>query len=395
MQFRKRIIGVLVLVTAMAFTAGSAAAQSHRSAITLNGGGSVHGDLGPFPSTPAQFEPGWITGLQLEHWVGAGRLGLRLGMLWTKREIDQAGPSMYNVFAAGTDLLFRIRPPEAGNTFAPFLGLGAGATHYAGVDSTGTLLDGTYGDPVYRAHITPSVGADFFASGRSGLRLEVGDQIILPSIGRSPPSSGLPMVHNMVVTLGFQVRTGSLGSAPWVTAAEPVPAEPAQGGPGSRTDELSRSELEARLAEKERQVARLQARLDSLERRLAGGDSPRPRRSAEAAPEPEPEPTPEAGDADARFTVQVGSFVEAATADRWIQRLQERGLPVWRSDTEIEGERVSRVRVGALTTESDAHSLADILKRDYGWPAWVDEVRDDETVPADAVRRTSAVLHRE
>ncbi|MFO7894927.1 MAG: SPOR domain-containing protein [Longimicrobiales bacterium] len=392
MHFTKRIINVLVLVTAVAFTAGSAAAQSHRSAFTLNGGGSVHGDLGPFPTTPAQFEPGWITGLQLERWLGSGRLGLRLGTLWTQREIDQAGPSMYNVFAAGADLLFRIRPSEAGNAFAPFLGLGAGAIHYAGVASTGTLLDGAYGDPVYRAYVTPSLGADFFASGRSGLRLEVGDQIVLPSIGRSPPSSGLPMVHNMVVTLGFQVRTGSLGSAPRVTTAEPATAEPAQGGPGGRTDELSRSELEARLAEKERQVARLQTRIDSLERRLAGADSPRPRPSGE--PAPAPAPTTEAGDADARFTVQVGSFVEAATADRWVQRLRERGFPVWRSDTEIEGERVSRVRVGALATESEAHTLADLLKRDYGWPVWVDGVRDDEAVPADAVRRTRAVLYR-
>ncbi len=384
----------LATATLIAALAVPAAAQSHRGAITLTGGGSVHGDLGPFPTVPAQFQPGWITGLQLERWLGSGRVGLRLGGLWTQRNLDESGASMYNVFSAETDVLIRLRQARTGNAFVPYVGLGAGATHYAGVGSAGTLVDGLYGDPVYRAHVTAALGTDLLASHRTGLRLEVGDQIVLPSIGRSPEAEGLPMVHNLVVTLGFQLRMGRLAGS-GMADAEPAPsAERAAGSASPRSEgpdeaAATRDELRARLAAKDREIARLRARIDSLEP-AAGAPAP----AAEPAAEQAAEPMRPAGDAEARYTVQLGSFVEVATADRWVERLEARGLPVWRADTEVQGQRVSRVRVGALPTEAEAHTLADALDRDYGWPVWVDRIGDGEPIPAGAVQRTRDVLYR-
>lgn len=395
MNARNRTPHVFALIAAILVAAtlvpAPAVAQSHRGAITLTGGGSLPGDLGPYPNVSAQFQAGWLTGLQLERWLGTGRLGLRLDGAWTQRELDQAGASMYNVFAAQTDLLFRLRRPRAENVFVPYVGLGLGATYYAGVASAGTLLGGLYGDPVIRGHVTPALGVDLFASRRSGIRFEVGDQIILPSIGQSPAADGtLPMVHNLVVTLGFQVRTGSLDHSRMAAETDPAPqAEPA---PASDADRPSRDELAQRLAAKEREVARLQARVDSLERALQDGPTETVEPAPTAMAEPAPAPTPT--DGEARFTVQVGSFVEAATADRWVARLHDRGFPVWRSDTVVQGEPVSRVRVGALATESEARTLADALDREYGWPVWVDQIRDSEPVPANAVQRTRDVLYR-
>ncbi len=389
------VLALLLAATLMAaLSAAPTAAQSHRGAITLTGGGSMPGDLGPYPSSPAQFQPGWLTGLQLERWLGSGRLGLRFDGMWTQRELDEAGASMYNVFAAQTDLLFRFRRPRAGNAFVPYFGLGLGATYFEGVASTGTLLGGLYGDPVIRAHFTPALGVDLFASRRSGIRFEVGDQIILPSVGQSPPASGLPMVHNLVVTLGFQMRTGSLDNRMADEAPMPRPAvADAPASESEAADAPTREELAQRLTAREREVARLQARVDSLERALQSGAAGSAM-AAEPAPEPVQAPMPQAADDNARFTVQVGSFIEAATADRWVARLRGRGLPVWRSDTEVQGQKVSRVRVGALATESEARTLADALDREYGWPVWVDQIHDGEPVPANAVTRTRDVLYQ-
>jgi cell division septation protein DedD len=91
--------------------------------------------------------------------------------------------------------------------------------------------------------------------------------------------------------------------------------------------------------------------------------------------------------------VQVGSFVEVATAQRWVERLKRRNLPVWVTAVEIKGQTVNRVRVGALPTESEADGLARALKREYGWPVWVDRVAGGETLPASAVRATRAFLY--
>lgn len=378
-------------VVLAAFVAVPASAQSHRGAIGLTGGGSVHSDLAPGLSESALFQPGWITGLQLERWLGAGRTGLRLNTLWTQRRLDDVDYYNYNVVVAETDVLVRLRRPEASNAFMPFVAVGAGATHYGGVAGTGPLAGGAYGsNPVFRAHVMASLGADLMASRRSGLRLEVADQIVLPSIGLSPGAEGLPRVHNLVVTMALQLRTGSLGNetvrmrpeTPVRAAPEPAPSPtPAADGP-------ARSELEDRLAEKDREIERLRSRIESLEARLAD------RAPADAPSEVVEAEFAAAADAGARFTVQIGSFVESATADRWVNRLQRRGLPVWRSDTEVQGQAVSRVRVGALGSETEARNLADLLKQDYGWPVWVDRIQDAEAVPADAVADTRSVLYR-
>lgn len=324
-----------LLSLALLALATAADAQSNRAGLTLMGGGSIHGDMTP-GLTPTIFEPGWIAGLQAESWFGGGRAGVRLNGLFTQRMLDD-GRGDYNVYMADVDLLVRVLPVRAGRALAPYLALGAGASRYDAVASWPVFAGGVYGsDPVHRAHVLAGLGIDVLSTRGAGLRLEVADQIVLPSVGRSPESSGVPTVHNLVVTAGLQLRVGSLERR--VVMARPEPAPRAE--PAMRT-----------------------------------------------------QPAPRRAEADVLYTVQVEQFVEAATARRWYIRLQERAIPVWLLDTVIRGEPVNRVRVGALRSETEARNLAAALERDYGWRVRVDRVTADEPLPADALEATRAFLH--
>jgi hypothetical protein len=318
-------------LTGVALLASAAAveAQAHRSALTLLGGMSTHGDLTPGLGAETVFETGWIAGVQAERWLGGGRMGLRLNGLVTQRQLE-SGPGDYNVYAVDLDLLARLLSPRPGRSVMPYLALGAGATRYAAVAGSPTLAGGVYGgNPVDRAHVLAGLGFDLLAGRRLGLRLEAADKIVLPSVGESPDGVG-STVHNFVFTAGLQLRMG----APRVREAV------------------------------ERPVTVVTVDDDRVD---AG-------------------PT--------LYTVQLFTFVEAATADRWAALLRERGVPVWQLESVIKGERVSRVRVGALPSEVEARALASALERDYGWAVWVDEVEATERVPADAVARTRIFLDR-
>ncbi len=324
------LLALTLLGMALMVPAGAAEAQSHRSAVTLMGGMSTHGDLTPF-DTETVFETGWIAGLQAERWLGGKRLGLRLNSLFTQRQLESK-PGDYNVYAVDLDLMARLLSPRPGRSVMPYLALGAGATRYAAVSGSPTLAGGAYGgNPVDRAHVLAGFGVDLLAGRRLGLRLEAADKLVLLTVGESPDASGLPTTHNLVFTAGLQLRMG----APRVQEAA------------------------------ERPVTVVTVDDDRT-------DADRP----------------------ALYTVQLFSFVEAATASRWVSLLRERGVPVWQLESVIQGERVSRVRVGALPSEVEARALASALERDYGWAVWVDRVASDEAVPANAVDRTRSFLDR-
>lgn len=322
--------------------------QSHTWAVGLMGGGSVHGNLTPSELEGAEettFEPGWIVGFQAERWLGAGRFGLRLNSQWTQRSLEREGYHKYNVFVADLDLMFRPFPANRLG-LAPYVVLGAGATHYGGVAGTAPLGDGAFGPaPVYRVHALAGAGIDLALSRFFGLRLEAADKVVLPSIGESPETTGLPVVHNLVAVAGVQVLIGQPQRRR--ARVRPAPVEP-----------------EPRPVEPEREPV--------------------------VEPQPEREPAERIG--ETLFTVQLDAYMVASTADRWVERLRGRGLPAWRVDSEISGTQVSVVRTGALPSESEARQLAELVETEFGRSTRVDRIAPDEPVPAAAVVESLRVL---
>lgn len=383
MRRSSAIIALLAIIAVAPLS--PAPAQSYTSALGLTFGGSVHSNLTPGLSNETRFESGWLFGLQYERWLGTGRTGIRFNSLFTQRLLDTSPGGDYNVFMADVGLMVRILPLRTTRVVAPFAYVGLGATHYGSVAGTGPLAGGVYGENVVRPHILASIGADVASSGPVGIRLELGDEIVLPSIGYSPSFSGFPNVHNLVATAAIQYRTGRRAPPAYRPAApapearpapEPGPMTPARDRSGAdepRPDIVMDSlrtvvdSLEAHVAELERHVDSLQARIDEQRRTVA---------------------EVETRDERARYTVQVSAFLDSDRADRLTAELRADGVPTWRWDAMTRSRTFSRVRVGALPTRAAAERLARLLNRQKGLPFWVDRIDPVEDVPAGAVGDT-------
>lgn len=386
--------GIMVAVAACV-GASPSQAQTHTWALGLTGGGSFHNDLTPGLPAPTTFEPGWIVGLQADRWFGSGRVGLRLNTLWTQRQLDRTGYYNYNVFLGDVDVLVRPLPTNS-RGIAPFLVAGVGATHYGGVAGTAPLGDGVYGDPVIRAHTLLGLGADATITRSVGVRLEVADNIVLPSIGQSPDVSGFPNVHNVVATAGLQLLLahsafGRARMRPTPPAREPTaqtePEALEEAAAGPQRDSLVAA-LRTRLAHRGQEIRRLEAEVDSLKGLLEAGEPAR----ATPSPDTAESPTPTPREGVASFTVQLDAYMAAGTADRWVRRLRQLGLPAWRVDSELGGSPVSVVRFGALPTESEARTLAELVEQQFDRTTLVDRIEGDEPVPASAVADSRAYL---
>ncbi|MBW3553647.1 MAG: SPOR domain-containing protein [Gemmatimonadetes bacterium] len=423
---RSLILRGTVALALIALLAVPAAAQSHRAALGLGGGWSQPGDITPGLASSTTLEPGWVAGLQLETWPGSGRVGFRLGGSFMERSLQEDPASRYAGLTADLSLLLRILPAGRGRWVAPYLAVGGGATGYASLEGSAPF-GSVYGDdPVVRALAIAGGGFDLLPSGVIGLRVEAVDRIMLPSIGEGPEAEGLPAVHGPEITAALQIRGGSaarpvyLATAPAprpAPVAAPVAAQPQ--ATESRDAAADRAELDAaraesdqlrtRLGDWQRHVVSLNTRVDSLERALAdaraAAASAGPMGTPVVAATPAVAATPVANPSAVRaaaserhesaagqiFTVQVGAFVEEATARRWEERLRNRSIPVWVTPAQIRGQRVTRVRVGALPTQGEADKLARILAED-GWPVWVARVADGERIPADAVAATRSFI---
>lgn len=180
----------------------------YKSAFGLAVGGSAHGDLTPGIPATTRLEPGWVMGLQYEYWFGRGQIGVRANTLFTQRMLDDPVWSDYNVFKADVDLMVRLLSPDSDRAVAPFAALGVGGTHYGTVAGSAPIASGRYGENVVRAHILASLGLDITTTSSTGLRVEVGDNIVLPALGYAPTVSGFPLVHNLVATIALQWRSG-------------------------------------------------------------------------------------------------------------------------------------------------------------------------------------------
>lgn len=363
--------------------AGPLSGQDHQSAIGLAVGGSMHGDLTPGIDPGVQFKPGWVAGLQAEYWFGEGRLGVRASSLYTQRRLDTDAWAAYNVFMNDVDLMVRLLDPDYRRTYFPFVAVGLGATHYAGVGGTPPLGNGVYGDYPVRLHVLASVGVDVASSATTGLRFEVGDQIVLPSVGYSPDFKGLPNVHNLVATAVVQLRMGRLVGRSVRQPVRPAPVVQETPRPEPRQEQAAErdtamAELQSRVTSLNREITRLELWIEELQDRLDR--------------EPAPVAVPDEG--VAVYTVQVGAFLDPDRADQLVERVRSYGIPVWRYDAVARGMTFSRVRAGAAVSEAQAERLAALIQRQQGLPVWVDEIDPGETVPAGAVASTRRYLEQ-
>ena len=378
---RHSSFAIMALLAVIAVAPVSPApAQSYTSGLGLTLGGSVHSNLTPGLTSETRFQSGWIVGLQYERWIGTGRTGVRLNTLFTQRLLDTSPGGDYNVVMADVGLMVRMLPPRPSRVVTPFAYVGLGATHYGSVAGTGPIAGGVYGEHVVRPHLLASIGADVASSGPVGIRLELGDQVVLPSIGYSPAFDGFPNVHNLIATAAIQLRMGGPVSPAYGSAAPspaPSPAPPAldRGGEAGPQPDLVMDSLravmdglDAHVAELEREVDSLQTRIDGLERQTTADVG--------------------ALDERARYTVQVSAFLDSDRADRLTAELRADGVPTWRWDAVTRSRTFSRVRVGALPTRAAAERLAHLLKRQKGLPFWVDRIDPVEDVPPDAVEDT-------
>ncbi len=379
--------------------ASPVASQTHRVAVTFMGGGATFGDMADESATEIRMADGWMAGLQLERWFG--RVGLRLNGGVTERTLADDPTFHMNLYTGDMDLMFRFRRPEPYRWFMPYMALGAGASVY-NIAGDGSVVGGEpYGpDPVVRPMAVGALGFDI-GGGPVVLRIEAFDQVDILSPLEKADGTFYGPVQRMGASVGFSVRLGGGFPAPRLLAEEPVAAPATEALEPERvlavrpepvptaTDPAlvqaltaTIESLSARVAELERAVAMLAAR-------------PEPVAAPEPLPEPEPAPQPRPEPATRTlYTVQIASFLEgeAHRAQKVVDDMRDRGLPIWVAHAEVGGRVVHRVRIGALLDRDDAHALGMYINRTYRWPFWVARVEIGEPVPVDAVAVTRSFL---
>ena len=333
--------------------------------VTLFGGASFDGELAPGLSVNTTLETGWVAGTQIEHYVGTGLLGFRVGGLYASRVLED-GSGKFDVAQFDLGGLVRPRILTGIEALQPYGALTLGGTVYMAVPGSPTLGGGAFGaDPVIRGHVLPTVGMDIVFAPWLGARLEAGDRITFPSVGQSPPTNGTPIVHTPVVVLGLQYRLGA--------------------GPPNRREPERRTEPE------EPEEPTVEEVVEEPEAPAEPEPEPEAEPDTAAAPAPAAAETAEAP-AEAAYTVQVGTYLTPATARRWGERMTQRGIPVWYLDRTLGGSDVSRVRAGAAATEAELQPLLEIIEDEFGWDASIEAIGPADEVPPDAVTRTRELL---
>jgi cell division septation protein DedD len=362
----RRSAAALLIVLA----AAPANAQDPAFVLGVAGGASFDDDLTPGLTLNTALEAGFLAATHAEWYPGRGSTGLRFVASFARRELRE-GTGEYSVATGEIGAVLRAGARPSLGRVSPFVAVTGGAAMYSAADGSPAFAAGAFGDdPVVRFHLSPSVGLDRAISRRIGLRIEGGDRVVFPAIGESPPTIGTPITHIPFLLLGLHLRVGAGPDRPVVARRDPEERPPLAAEPpdtlGTPVDRPARVE-------------------------------PVPPTPEPAPPEPVVEPTPAPPPDEAErtiYTVQVGDFIEAATADRWSERLREWDIPTWRIDREIQGMAVARLRVGAATDEAVARAVAELIEREFGWAVSVRPVEPGEPVPPDAIERTRSVLDR-
>jgi cell division septation protein DedD len=410
-----------ILVSAGVLLLGASAplaGQRYGGGFGVYGGGSWFSDLLPDDdAAEARLATSWLAGIQMERWFGSGRVGLRFGAEYTERELENRVGSDFNLYSGELSLLFRLLPTDVRRSFAPYFALGGGAAVFnAGAGPEPSV--GYHEDPVTRPVAIIGLGADLFARSPVGFEIEVADRILIESpFGDPSTSSRVRPVHQATVRLVLEVRSDRRREAPPVLAyrperreevvnrpeppaAEPpieqdaglaaervkAPAEPAMAAPsepaapaapgtGTQPSAMILAGLAAAVEANTAELARLRARIDELERMLE-------QRWA-AAPVT-------AGTSTGRlYTVQIGAFRSADSAQRLAERVRRSDGPVWVSQAVVNGQTFHRVRLGTHASLAEAQRRARAISSEYGVPVWVAPVSGSE-LPAAATASAAA-----
>ena len=104
--------------------------------------------------------------------------------------------------------------------------------------------------------------------------------------------------------------------------------------------------------------------------------APAPARPAAPAPDPNALAAAELSAATGLRTVQVASFLNAETAQKQAAWLTRAGVPAWTTTAMVGDQQFTRVRIGVATTGADARAIAERVRGEYQWPAWITMVED-------------------
>lgn len=207
--------------------AGSAPvdAQEYRSGVGWFGGGFYSTSLNSGAASGSEaIDPGltWTAGGHYDHWLGDGRVGLRLQGAWARHTVTwNQGDRRVSVVSGDVDLTIRLTSPEPGRTVTPYVLVGGGFVRWAlgsGAPTTyppaGVLYPGSEDfEPV----AVGGFGLDFrtpLTWGKQPLvvRLEGRDHVQFRS-PFEPIDSGtgdFGIIHNISFTLGLYTGIGGL-----------------------------------------------------------------------------------------------------------------------------------------------------------------------------------------
>ena len=142
----------------------------------------------------------------------------------------------------------------------------------------------------------------------------------------------------------------------------------------------------------EAQRAAQQAAADQAGGQQAGGQPAGSQPAGQASGRTGGQAAPAAPTGQRLYTVQVAAFTSPDSARKWTGRLNSLELPVWTSMAELGGTTYYRVRVGAVSSVSDARRLGTLLSERFTWPVWVAPITPADRMPDDAVSSTRRVL---
>jgi hypothetical protein len=167
-----------------------------------------------------EFDPGWIVGLQFEHWFGSGRVGARANGAITERplSLDGRDPNI-GIWIADADVMLRFLPADSNRTFNMFLSAGVGGTRYKLGDGEFLNLEtanASYpGDDDVRFAVSGGLGLDYITSWRwdgqpVGIRFEVVDNVVLESPFNPISGGDFSPIHNVRFVIGAFSGFGTL-----------------------------------------------------------------------------------------------------------------------------------------------------------------------------------------
>jgi hypothetical protein len=198
---------------ALAAAAAPAAAQDYGWAAGYNAGGVWFSPLNEGGSgSELKLDAGWIMGLQVERWLGSGRVGLRVNGALTERPLPLAGRSPdIGIWMADAGVLLRLMPATPERAFNMFLSASGGAVRYKLGNGNFVNLDAadaSYpGDDDPRWAVAAGLGADFITAWQwdnqpIGLRFEVVDHVAVKSPFNQISGGDFSPIHNVRFVIG-------------------------------------------------------------------------------------------------------------------------------------------------------------------------------------------------